>query len=364
MKLVASHVTPYRLRFAEPVITSRIALTHREGWLVRLAGADGAVGHGDAASWPGFGSSPAAVESDLQRLGQPRTLEALESVTADGIAAWLAAQRFVPEVAYAAELALFDLLGQRRGRAVSALLCETPRSAIDVHRLVFDPAAARRAVDDGFTTLKVKVGASSLADDERRLAAIRDAVGALVRLRLDANGAWTTGEACAAVARLAKLDVEWFEQPVAAADVEGLHAVRERTGVAVAVDESITDAASLERIVKARAADVVVLKPMFAGGLNAALSMARRAADAGMRVSVTHAMESLVGRIGAVHLAAAIDGGLTACGLTNPLAEDFGPALAHERGRMVVPTRAGLGVSLDATPPRRDHATSRLEGVL
>ena len=132
------------------------------------------------------------------------------------------------------------------------------------------------------------------------VAAIRAALGPDVRLRVDANGRWDPETARARVDRLAALGVEWVEQPVAA--LCDLGALRGR-GVPIAADEVVSRAPT-DAVLEA--ADVVIVKPMFVGGLRAALTLARAALHAGRVACITHALESRVGRMGAWHAAAAL----------------------------------------------------------
>ena len=102
----------------------------------------------------------------------------------------------------------------------------------------------------GCATAKVKVAepGQTLADDEARVEAVRDALGPGGRVRVDANGAWTIQEAVAAIAALDRAagGLEYVEQPCAG--VEDLAAVRRAVGVPIAADESIRRAADPYRV--------------------------------------------------------------------------------------------------------------------
>ena len=196
---------------------------------------------------------------------------------------------------------------------------------------------AQQAVAEGFGTLKLKAG---FDDDFARAAVVRDAAGAGVKLRLDANGAWTREVALRRLGELAPLGLELCEQPTP--DLMGL---RGETPVPIAADELLArDAeAAFER------ADIVVLKPMLLGGLTAALRLGREAIRRGRRVIVTTSLEGAIGRAGAAHLAAALlaDGAQPAAGLATGrlLAEDLCPdALAPRAGFVRIPDAPGLGL--------------------
>ena len=145
------------------------------------------------------------------------------------------------------------------------------------------PAAAR--------TAKVKVAepGQTLADDQARLEAVRDALGPGGRIRVDANGGWDVDEAVAAIRLLDRAagGLEYVEQPCAS--VEELAAVRRAVDVPIAADESIRRAADPYRVRDLEAADVAVLKVQPLGGVRACLRIAE---DIGLPVVVSSALET------------------------------------------------------------------------
>lgn len=179
-----------------------------------------------------------------------------------------------------------------------------------------DAARAREIVltSGGCRTAKVKVAepGQSAADDEARLEAVRDALGPGGRIRVDANTAWEVDEA---VHRLAAYDraaggLEYAEQPVRT--VGELAALRRRTHVPLAADESVRRSDDPLAVVRRAAADVVVLKVQPLGGVRACLELAERV---GLPVVVSSALESSVGLAAGIALAAALPELRYACGL-------------------------------------------------
>lgn len=327
-------VRPYRLRAARVIVTSTTRLTHRSGWLVGLVDADGRTGWGDAAGWPGFSVDLAVLEPAL------RALEAMGEVTLDA----LPLDGAPLEVAHALDAAALDLEGQRAGRRIAALLAgdETPVDSVPVHALVNTAVDALEAVRRGHSAVKVKLGASAIwQDDLTRAGAIRAAIGPDIGLRVDVNGAWRGDQALRACEWLRPLAPEFVEQP--SLSLEDCARVRRELGLPVALDEGVTTPASLERALELDALDVAVLKPMFCGGLRPAWRMAERAVSAGKQIVVTCALESAIGRAGALHLAAALGGGVS--GLEAPLAEDVAVWPASVDGRCALPSGPGLGLA-------------------
>jgi len=183
------------------------------------------------------------------------------------------------------------------------------------------------------------------------VAAVRQALGPAVELRLDANGAWTPRQALAMLDALQPYNIALVEQPTPPDDLDGLRLVRQHApGIPIAADESASDAAAIERLITAAAADAIILKPMLLGGPRPALALARRIQAAGLQVIVTSLLDSGIGVCGALHVAAALPPPLPACGLatTALLADDLlRESLTPQRGRLAVPQRPGPGITLD-----------------
>jgi o-succinylbenzoate synthase len=353
VKIKSVEIVPYSLPFMTSMHTSSGYFANRQGYWLLLHDDDNRMGTGDIAPWPGFGSGPYEVSQFLQTPGLASLLQERTFESTDAISALLLG--LPPEVAYGVELALLDLLGQEKNLSIARLLVSNPASQIEASMLVDNALQARGAVESGVTTVKVKIAHAihldplvNLSPDLARIAAIREAIGHETRLRLDVNGGWTVEHALTALKILRRYGLEWIEQPVAADHLEGMARIRAESHVAVAVDESLRRAEDLERIVQLGAADAAVLKPMFLGGLLATLRVAQQACSLGLQVVVTHALESSIGRFGAVHVAAALAGTsidlLKACGLSGSLVNDVSPGPEILFGWIDVPQTPGLGL--------------------
>lgn len=193
------------------------------------------------------------------------------------------------------------------------------RTAISVNATV--PAVTPDAVPevlarfDGCRTVKVKVAepGGTLADDVARVRAVRESMGALGRIRVDANGAWNLDEAEHAVHALAEFDLEYVEQPCGGLD--DLRELRRRIrymGVPVAADESVRKADDPLAVARAGAADLLVIKAQPLGGIHRALAVV---AAAGLPVVVSSALDTSVGLAMGAALAAALPDLDYDCGL-------------------------------------------------
>ena len=220
----------------------------------------------------------------------------------------------------------------------------------------------------GCRTAKVKVAepGQSLADDEARLEAVRDALGPGGLVRIDANGAWDVDTAVAALPRLDRAagGLEYAEQPVAS--VEDLALVRRRVAVPIAADESIRRAADPYRVRDLVAADIAVLKVQPLGGVRNCLRIAE---EIGLPVVVSSALETSFGIAAGVALAAALPELPHACGLATVqlLTDDVAahPLLPVDGALPVGPVHADRAAiaRLAADPQRTAHWQARLDRV-
>ena len=181
-----------------------------------------------------------------------------------------------------------------------------------------------------FDTVKIKVAEHSqtIADDLERISAVR-ALYPAVKIRIDANGGFTVAQALEVAERAGSLD--YFEQPCQTigelaelrAKLQGL--------TRIAADESVRKVEDPMAVVRAGAADVLVLKAQPLGGVTNALKIA---AECGLPVTVSSALETRVGLQAGFALATAL-GGDTAHGLgtetffVNP--EPFGQLASLQR---------------------------------
>ncbi len=217
----------------------------------------------------------------------------------------------------------------------------------------------------GCATAKVKVAepGQTLKDDLERVEAVRDAIGR-GQVRIDANGAWSVDEALRALKELRRFDLEYVEQPCAA--VEDLAAVRRRTDVLVAADESIRRAEDPLLVRKLEAADIAVLKVQPIGGVRACLDIAEQI---GLPVVVSSALETSIGIAAGVALAAALPELPYACGLatvsmftSEVVAEPLLPTSGFLTVKRVSPAADLLAVA-SAAPSTATIWTARLARV-
>jgi len=183
-----------------------------------------------------------------------------------------------------------------------------------------------------------------------RVAAVREAIGPDIRLRLDANEAWSLEQAIAILSNCAQFDIQYVEQPIKASDLAEMRTLRQAAPMPIAADEALYDLKSARHILDSRAADILIVKPQLAGGLRVGQQIIQEAAQRGTRSVVTSTIETGIGLVAALHLAAASPAITLECGLATRhlLVDDLLiDDLPIRNGFLAVPSGPGLGVVLD-----------------
>lgn len=183
-------------------------------------------------------------------------------------------------VAKAADRPLWQALGGGRAGAMPIYNTHAGWLNFSIEQLV---AEARQLLDTGYTALKMKVGLPDLAEDCRRVRAVREAVGDTV-LMVDANQKWDLQHAAAAAERLGDLGLAWLEEPLHPDDIPAHHALRERSSIPIALGEHVYTTHAFRDYMTQGAVDVVQVDVCRVGGITPWLEVAALAHAHGLRV--------------------------------------------------------------------------------
>lgn len=170
----------------------------------------------------------------------------------------------------ALEMALWDLAGKRAGLPLHDLWGGAYRDAVPIvgYLQSNSPAVlaseAERLASEGFTSFKVKIG-MGLESDIENIQLVRETLGPKTRIRGDVNGAWTMSTAKRQLKKLEKFDLEYLEQPLPLEDLAGHAYLRKLTSIPIALDESAFTLQDVMAIVRAEAADMILLDAHEAG---------------------------------------------------------------------------------------------------
>jgi L-alanine-DL-glutamate epimerase-like enolase superfamily enzyme len=141
-------------------------------------------------------------------------------------------------------------------------------------------------------------------------------------------------------------NIDYIEQPLPAEELVDLAELSYHTEIPIAVDESLTDYSSAEKIIENQATDVFVIKPMVSGGFTESKKIINLAKEENIRIVITSSLETNIGRMACLHLAAA-NKITDACGLsTGVLLNEDTTSPVIENGLIQIPDIPGVGLEL------------------
>ena len=362
-----------------------------QGWtekravgLVKLITDDGIVGWGEGLSGPSAalvhdGFAPLLLDADpMQRNGLwQRMFQTLYNGNdAVGSAAAPLARSTLPCGTSPARRAVCRFrrssadgcgIALRFTRPVSTIrrnVSPPPRAAARFPQGLLDEA--RMYVEQGFAGMKTKVGGLPLAQDVRRVAAIREAIGPDIFLMVDANQAYNATTAIRIGLELAALDIFWFEEPVNARDVESYLQVKCALPMAIAGGENLRTRYEFKDYIGRRAVDIVQPDVMNVGGITEMHRVASMANAFGILCN-PHVWGSPVMIAASLHVAAAVpecpparvprpyqqEPVMEFDRTPSPIREGIAEPFDQTGGFLDVPTGPGLGVEIDEAAVRQ-----------
>jgi muconate cycloisomerase len=349
------------LPMLKPVVMAGEEVRRADNVLVRIE-AGGLVGWGEAASAPVMtGDTLESIVSAVHYLST--ALRGRDAADIAGALAAMDGRMYGNHGAKAAiEIALHDLVGRASGKPVHALLGEKKRSRLPLLGVIGggdrdgDLRDAGQKKASGVTAYKIKVGIDTPENDAARTREICKVLGGGMLISADANQGYTTEQALAYVRAVKDSGLDFFEQPVEAADLAGMAAVAAATAIAIGADEGIHSLEDIRRHHERKAAGGVSLKAIKLGGIRAVTEAGRLCDNLGMNVNIScKTGESSVACAAALHVAAVIPN--VAWGLTlthGGLAEDIAvQSVPTSKGFVDSLDRPGLGIDVDDDRVRR-----------
>lgn len=245
------------------------------------------------------------------------------------------------------DVALWDLKAKRAGLSLAKLLgshhdsvpcyntsggfLHTPLDQLLVN--------AKASIERGIGGIKLKVGQPDHAKDIERVTAVRKHLGDSTPIMVDANQQWNRPTAQRMCRIFEQFNLIWIEEPLDAYDHEGHAALAAQFDTPIATGEMLTSAGEHWDLIRHRAADYLMPDGPRVGGITPFLKIAGLAEHAGLMLAPHFAMELHI------HLAAAYpkQSWVEHFEWLEPL---FNERIEIKDGRMIVPTRSGLGVSI------------------
>jgi L-alanine-DL-glutamate epimerase-like enolase superfamily enzyme len=344
-------VEPLTIPLLEPFTIATGSVSEARNVLITVTLSDGSVGYGECAPF-----TPSTGETQTTALAAAQ--ECVGLLQGKDAAHWRMISELLRSLYFSQgtviagiEMAILDALTRSYGIPLYIFFGGVASSIeTDISIPMVAPEhgyeLAKAIVARGITTIKIKVG-GDIREDVARVEAIREAAPG-VGILLDANQGYTPNEALLCLEALDDRDIRplLMEQPVHKDDYEGLGYITRHTTVPVAADESASNAAAVTRLIKMGAVNVVNIKLMKAGILEA-LDIAALCRAHHVGVMIGAMIESRLAIAAAAHLAAGL-GGFSFIDLDTPmlLAEDPFTGGYEQRGGIydVSSVKSGLGI--------------------
>lgn len=255
----------YVFRFKRPAKTSRSIYERREVWYLFLE-KEGKTGVGECAPLPGLSSeTPAQVEQVLNEICEnPENFIKRPELT-----------KGVSSVRFALETAWHDLQNGGKQLLFSSLFSEG-KAGIPVNGLIWmgEPGymmqQIQEKVSDGFRCIKLKIGGIDFEEELKILKFIREKYHSKdLILRLDANGAFSSGSALQKLNQLKSFNIHSVEQPIAAGQWQEMAKLCKESPIPIALDEEligINEVDEKEELLQTILPHYLVLKPGLHGG--------------------------------------------------------------------------------------------------
>ena len=247
----------------------------------------------------------------------------------------------------AVDIALYDLKAKRAGLPLAKFLgsyrdsVRTYNTSGGFLNASLDEVKARatQSIEEGIGGIKIKVGLPDSKEDLRRVAGIREHIGPDVPLMVDANQQWDRATALRMGRRLEEFDLVWIEEPLDAYDFEGHAHLAQVLDTPIATGEMLASVAEHKGLIAANGCDIIQPDAPRVGGITQFLRLAALADERGLGLAPHFAMEIHL------HLATAYprEPWVEHFDWLDPL---FNERLETKDGRMIVPDRPGLGVTL------------------
>ena len=269
----------HTLNFKFDAGTSRGVLRERDSWFIKLfeESVPEVFGLGEASPLKGLSIDfKPELGSLINRI--------IDQINADELG-YNELEKFIysaplenwPSVVFALETALKDLQngGQRKIYPNDFYEKEAPilmNGLIWMGSEEFMAGQIEKKLEEGFSTVKMKIGAIDFETEYKLLKSMRDSFSAKdLTLRVDANGAFSPEQAPEILEKLAKLEIHSIEQPIKAGQWEDMARLCQKSPVPIALDEELIGIKPKKReeLLDQIQPQFLIFKPTLLGGLKA-----------------------------------------------------------------------------------------------
>ena len=312
----------------------------RNSWIIKIEDNDGFIGYGEASPLPSFnresfeeaGYCLEGFKLAIRDINEPISIE--ESIILSNVHTLTA-----PSATFAIQTALYDLLSKKNNQSLGSFINSDSLSSLQSNGIY------NLTSINNYKVVKVKCGFRNLYDEIELLDNLVQQEGTDIEFILDLNQAYDLPKAIRFLKEINRFNIKYVEQPLAHDQLEDLEELRYHSDIPIALDESVTDIDSINKILDINAADVFILKPQSIGSfqkLNQAIELIK---NNNKKAVITSSLEGSIGRFATMHLVAA-----------NQITDECGLALEKiynhedhifpniENGTVTISNQPGLGL--------------------
>ena len=295
---VAASFVPHQLFFKEPAGTSRGVMKEKKLWFVKLSDAEtGKVVFGECAPLVG-------LSIDDRPDFEERILRICEQFNEKEFSTLVETLAYFPSIKFGFEMAMLQLLNPAENQLFESEF-SNGNAGIPINGLIWMGNEAemlkriRIKIEDGFKTLKLKVGALDFKTETEIIRKIRNKYSELeLEIRLDANCAFSKETAITKLESLAEFKIHSIEQPIKPAQWELMANLCKNSPIPIALDEELiglADDDSFEEMISEIMPQFIILKPSLIGGLHQSEKYIQLVESKNIGWWATSALESNVG---------------------------------------------------------------------
>ncbi len=301
---------PFSLPFSKTFLTAKQKIKNREGFIIRVEDENGNFAYGEAAPLIEFNPETFKdAENQISELSKKIKNLSFDNYISD-VVAFIDDLKLLPSVRFSIEQALLGLL-LKNDKDFMICQMQVKNSTIIPVNAVFGIGNVEQVfkeissdINSGFDTVKLKLGRSNLAEEEKLIKMIRDTFGGSIKIRLDANKSWKYDQALANLECLAEFDIEFIEEPCI--KIEDTLKLTGESPIPIALDENLNTFNSLNSVLEEGKIKFLVVKPMMIGSIFNLLNFICEASQNNVIIIISSVFETVIGRSALVFLSSAI----------------------------------------------------------
>ena len=338
IKDISLKATDYQM--INKLTSSNFTHNIRNSWIIKITDSDGIIGYGEASPLPSFNIETFETSGYCLEGFKLATNHIDEEISLEELMILSNVHTLdAPSATFAIQTALYDLISKKNNQSLSGFINPDFLSQVKSNG-IYNLTSL-----DKYKVIKLKCGFRNLYDEIELLDSLVQQTNSDIEFILDLNQAYDLPKAIRFLKEIDRFNIRYVEQPLEYDQLEDLEELRYHSDIPIALDESVTDIDSIDKILDSNAADVFILKPQSIGSfekLNQAIELIK---NNNKKAVITSSLEGAIGRFCTMHLVAA-NHITDTCGLALEKIYEHENNLFPkiENGIINIPDQAGLGI--------------------